>query len=69
MIGLYKTELIKPQGPWRAVDQVEVATLEWVDWFNHGRIYEYNDDLPPVEAEQLHDARNQLNQPAELQSP
>ncbi|MBU8820794.1 integrase core domain-containing protein [Mycolicibacterium goodii] len=31
--GLHKTELIKAQGPWRTVDQVEVATLEWVDWF------------------------------------
>ena len=35
--GLFKTELIKPRGPWRTVDQVEVATAEWVDWFNHRR--------------------------------
>lgn len=33
--GLYKTELIKARGPWRTIDQVEVATAEWVDWFNH----------------------------------
>lgn len=39
--GLYKPELIKAQGPWRTVDQVEVATLEWVDWFNHRRLYEH----------------------------
>lgn len=52
--GLYKTELIKAQGPWRTVDQVEVATLEWVDWFNHHRLYEYCGDMPPAECEALH---------------
>lgn len=51
--GLYKTELIKAQGPWRTVDQVEVATLEWVDWFNHRRLYEHCGDLPPAEYESL----------------
>ncbi|GII34380.1 hypothetical protein Pmi06nite_78220 [Planotetraspora mira] len=34
-IGLYKTELIKPRGPWRSLAEVELATAEWVDWFNH----------------------------------
>jgi putative transposase len=34
IIGLFKTELIKPGGPWRTVEQVEIATLEYVDWFN-----------------------------------
>ena len=38
--GLYMTELIKPRGPWRTVEHVEIATLEWVDWFNHRRLYE-----------------------------
>ena len=37
--GLYKTELIKPRGPWRTVEHVEIATLEWVDWFNHRRLH------------------------------
>ena len=36
--GLYKTELIKPRGPWRTADAVEYATAEWVDWFNHRRL-------------------------------
>ncbi len=49
--GLYKTELIKPCGPWRTLDAVEIATAEWVDWFNHRRLYEYCGDIPPVEAE------------------
>lgn len=49
--GLYKTELIKPRGPWRTVEQVEYATAEWVDWFNHRRPYEYCGDIPPAELE------------------
>jgi len=38
IIGLYKTELIRRRGPWKGIDQVEYATLEWVDWFNHRRL-------------------------------
>ena len=49
--GLYKTELIKPRGPWRTVDQVEYATAEWVDWFNHRRLYECCGDIPPTDLE------------------
>ena len=49
--GLYKTELIKPRKPWRTIEDVEVATAEWVDWFNHRRLYEYCGDIPPVELE------------------
>ncbi len=37
IIGLYKTELIRRHGPWKGIDDVEYATLEWVDWFNHRR--------------------------------
>ena len=37
--GLFKTELIKRRGPWRSVEQVELATLEWVDWWNHRRLH------------------------------
>ena len=47
--GLHKTELIKPRGPWRTVEHVEIATLEWVDWFNHRRLYEHCGDVPPAE--------------------
>lgn len=38
-IGLYKTELIKPRGPWRSLAQVELATAEWVDWYNNQRLH------------------------------
>ena len=44
-IGLYKTELIKAEGPWRDLDQVEAATLEWVHWYNTERTHEAIDDL------------------------
>lgn len=57
--GLYKTELIKPHGPWRTVDEVEIATAEWVEWFNHRRLYEYCGDIPPVELEAAYYAHHQ----------
>jgi putative transposase len=50
-IGLYKTELIRRRGPWRALDDVELATLEWVDWYNHRRLHGALDHLPPTEYE------------------
>jgi len=53
-IGLYKAELIRPEGPWRSVEHVEIETLNWVHWFNHERPHEAIDDLTPVQAEQVH---------------
>jgi putative transposase len=64
--GLYKTELIKPRGPWRTADAVEYATAEWVDWFNHRRLYEYCGDIPPAEAENHYYAQHAAQPPAEL---
>jgi putative transposase len=57
--GLYKTELIKPFGPWKGIDDVEFATAEWVDWFDHRRLYEYCGDIPPAELEAAHYAQHQ----------
>ena len=51
VIGLFKTEVIRRQGPWRNVDEVEFATLEWVDWFNNRRLLESIGDVPPAEFE------------------
>jgi putative transposase len=51
LIGLFKTELIKPGGPARTAEQVEVATLEYVDWFNHRRLFEACGGIPPAELE------------------
>ena len=49
--GLYKAELIRQQGPWRGIDSVELATLTWVDWFNHRRIMASIGNVPPAELE------------------
>ena len=54
MIGLFKTESIRPGGPWRTAEQVEIATLGYVDWFNHHRLYEACGDIPPAELEAAH---------------
>jgi putative transposase len=54
VIGLFKTELIKPGGPWRTVEQVEIVTLEYVDWFNHRRLFGACGDIPPAELEAAH---------------
>jgi len=52
-IGLYKTELIRPHGPWRTPDQVEIATLEYIDWFNFRRLHGEIGHVPPAEFEEV----------------
>ena len=52
--GLYKTELIRKRGPWRNLEAVEFATLEWVDWFNSRRLLEPIGNIPPVEFEEAY---------------
>jgi putative transposase len=54
IIGLYKTELVRNKGPWRGLDDLELATLEWVDWFNHHRLFTDLGRIPPAEFEQLY---------------
>ncbi len=49
--GLYKAEVIHRRGPWRSLEAVEFATLEWVDWFNNRRLLQPNGYAPPAEAE------------------
>jgi transposase InsO family protein len=49
--GLYKAELIHRRAPWKTKEAVELATLEWVSWFNHHRMLEPVGDIPPAEAE------------------
>lgn len=49
--GLYKAELINRRGPWRSAIQVEMATAEWVNWWNHRRLHGAADNLPPAEHE------------------
>ena len=71
VIGLFKTEVIRRRGPWRSLEAVEFATLEWVDWFNtvrrlsrtHGvrllTLLEPIGNIPPAEAEQRYHARGE----------
>lgn len=49
--GLYKTEVINKRAPWKTKEAVELATLEWVSWFNHHRLLEPIGHIPPAEAE------------------
>ncbi len=51
IIGLYKTELIRQRGPWRNLEDVEFATLTWVNWFNNRRLFEPIGNVPPAELE------------------
>jgi len=51
VVGLYKTECVRPEGPWRGVDDLELATLRWVHWFNTARLHSAIGYLPPVEYE------------------
>ena len=61
IIGLYKTEVIHHRGPWRHLDAVEYATLEWVDWFNNRRLLEPIGNVPPAELEtSYHQSTSQL---------
>ncbi|MFF5010866.1 IS3 family transposase [Streptomyces phaeochromogenes] len=53
-IGLFKTELIKPRRPWKSLSHVELATAEWVDWYNHRRLHGEIGHVPPVEYEANH---------------
>jgi putative transposase len=55
IIGLFKTEVIRRQGPWRHLEAVEFATLDWVDWFNHRRLLEPIGYVPPAEYEARYD--------------
>ena len=57
VIGLFKTEVIRRRGPWRSLEAVEFATLEWVDWFNHRRLLESIGYLPPAEYEERYYAK------------
>jgi len=52
--GLFKTEVIHRQGPWRGFEDVEFATLNWVWWFNHHRLLEPIGYIPPVEHEEAY---------------
>ena len=62
--GLYKTELIRAQGPWRTADQVELATAAWVAWWNAERLHSACGDVPPAEFEATYHSRPQATEAA-----
>jgi len=57
--GLYKAEVIRPNGPWRSLEEVESATLEWVDWFDTRRLLAPLGYLPPAEFEAMHEQQHE----------
>jgi transposase InsO family protein len=59
VIGLYKTEVIHKDAPWKGVDDVEFATLDWVAWFNDQRLFGPIGDIPPTEFERAFYAQQQ----------
>jgi putative transposase len=69
IIGLYKTELIRRRGPWKGTDEVEYATLEWVDWFNHRRLLGPIGHVPPAEFEATYHRREDPTRTAGLKQP
>ena len=69
IIGLHKTELVRRRGPWRGIDDLEYATLEWVDWFNHRRLLEPIGHVPPAEFEAAFWREEDPSYPVRLRHP
>ena len=60
-IGLYNAELIYRRRPWKTPEQVELATLEYIDWWNNRRLHTEIGDVPPAEKERMYQADQELN--------
>jgi putative transposase len=69
IIGLYKTELVRRRSPWKGLDEVEYATLEWVDWFNHRRLLAPIGYVPPAEFEAAFHRQEDPSHPARPKQP
>ena len=61
IIGLYKSELITMRGPWRSVDDVELAVATYIDWYNHRRLHGELAYVPPTEFETSYWANTMIN--------
>lgn len=68
-IGLFKTEVVRGRGPWRTLDDVEIATLEWVDWYNNRRLHTALGDIPPAEHEANYHRQNPAPTTPETREP
>ena len=62
VIGLYKTECVRPDGPFKTADDLELATLGWVHWFNTNRLHSALGYRPPTEHEQDYYRQNNTQQ-------
>jgi putative transposase len=62
LIGLYKLECVRRDGPWRGVEDLELATLSWVHWFNHQRLHSIIGYVPPAEYENEYYRQSQTDQ-------
>ena len=63
VIGLFKTEVVRRKGPWRNMEMVEFATLDWVDWYNNCRLLQPIGDIPPAEYEHRYYQENKKDEP------
>lgn len=59
--SLYKAELVRNLGPWQSINDLEIATAEWVDWWNERRLHGELDQRPPAEVEADYWAAGQLS--------
>jgi putative transposase len=63
--SLYKAELVRNKGPWRGLDDLEMATVEYIDWYNNRRLHGELGHVPPAEYEQLHAMTQPITAPLE----
>jgi putative transposase len=63
--SLYKAELVRNQGPWRGLDDLEMATVEYIDWYNNRRLHGELGHVPPAEREALHAMTQPVTAPLE----
>jgi putative transposase len=61
--SLFKAELVRNKGPWRGIDNLELAVAEYIDWYNHRRLHGELGLIPPAEYETAHDATQHARQP------
>ncbi|MCA1705611.1 MAG: integrase core domain-containing protein, partial [Actinobacteria bacterium] len=67
--GLFKTEFIRPHSPWRGLDDLELSTLEYIDWFNHRRLHGQIGMIPPAELEATYYRQSDSANTAKVKQP
>ena len=66
--SLFKAELVRNRGPWKNIDDLEIAVAEYIDWFNHHRLHGEIGLIPPVEHENNHYANTDQIEPVSVES-